>query len=52
MTDKQTVTIPAELAIGILNYLRARPYAEVAGGAAQLEMLISEQVGPAEPKAE
>lgn len=52
MTDKQTVTIPAELAIGILNYLRSRPYAEVAAGAVQLEALISEQVAVAEPKAE
>lgn len=44
------VTIPAELAIGILNYLRARPYAEVAAGVGQLEAVLADQIAPAPEK--
>lgn len=44
------VTIPAELAVGILNYLRARPYAEVAAGVAQLEAVLADQIAPAPEK--
>ena len=43
------VTIPAELALGILNYLRARPYAEVAAGVSQLEAVLAEQMPPEKP---
>ena len=43
MDAPTTVTIPAELALGILNYLRARPYAEVAAGVSQLEAVLAPQ---------
>lgn len=46
-----TVTLPATLIVGILNYLRSRPYAEVAGGVQQLEAVLAEQL-PVDPKAE
>ncbi len=49
-TAPTSVTIPAELAIGILNYLRARPYAEVAAGVAQLEAVLADQIAPAPEK--
>jgi hypothetical protein len=49
MTDiEPTVTIPAALAIGILNYMRQRPYAEVAAGVQALEAVLNEQL----PKAD
>jgi hypothetical protein len=56
MTAPTTVSIPTELALGILNYLRARPYAEVSGGVSQLEAVLAEQLPAPEaapaPKAE
>lgn len=52
MTDTpQTVTISAALAVGILNYMRSRPYAEVAAGVQALEAAINEQIS-AEPQPE
>lgn len=42
-TAPTSVTIPAELAIGILNYLRSRPYAEVAAGVQALEAVLAPQ---------
>lgn len=51
MTESKTVTVPAELVVGILNYLRARPYAEVAAGVSQLEAVLAEQL-PVEKPAE
>lgn len=47
----QTVAVPAPLILGILNYLRGRPYAEVAGGVQSLEALLAEQL-PSGPEAE
>ena len=41
-----TYTLPAELVIGILNYLRSRPYAEVAQGVEALEQALAEQTKP------
>lgn len=41
-----TYTLPAELVIGILNYLRSRPYAEVAQGVEALEKALAEQTKP------
>lgn len=45
-----TVTIPATLAVGILNYMRQRPYAEVAAGVQALEAAINEQLPKADPE--
>jgi hypothetical protein len=51
MTTPTTVSIPTELALGILNYLRGRPYAEVSGGVSQLEAVLAEQLpAPEAPK--
>jgi hypothetical protein len=47
-----TYQLPSELVIGILNYLRSRPYAEVAAGVQQLEAIVNEQTPPAEPQPE
>ncbi len=46
----QTVTIPATLAVGILNYMRQRPYAEVAAGVQALEAVLNEQLPKADPE--
>lgn len=51
MTDTpQTVTIPSALAVGILNYMRSRPYAEVAQGVQALEAVLTEQLPKADPE--
>lgn len=49
MTDKQkpVVTLPAELVLGVLAYLRGRPYAEVAQGVIALETALEGQLKPA-----
>jgi len=47
-----TYNLPSELVIGILNYLRSRPYAEVAAGVQQLEAIVNAQTPPDEPPSE
>lgn len=51
MTEPKIVTIPAELAVGILNYLRSRPYAEVAAGVQQLEAAMTSSAATPSPEA-
>ncbi len=38
------------LAVGILNYMRSRPYAEVAQGVQALEAVLTEQLPKADPE--